>query len=327
MGEALVPYLEMKIHHLATYSQIDYVNIQAEYPHYWGETHRSRKEKNDKLFNYKRPRAVLNQGLLNVYCYPGKNYLKHMASVYASYGALKGLGYKVSFESIEAEVQERAIEASNIADIPQAEIAILGYVEELCDLTPEKNFQGEGDFQWVMCEINGQKVCLIGCKFCYWGDTVSYIIENLAKKGYEQCFYFAKLGGMQEEHTPNQYLATGNNTLVEGKTYTWDNVFAESAQQYDWIKNGKHICSPSVISEDKAWLNQYADYDFVDSEIGYMAKACEELGLRFSYLHIITNNLTDEYCPENLSNERERDILIKRVNLFRKLKTILRDVF
>jgi hypothetical protein len=75
---------------------------------------------------------------------------------------------------------------------------------------------------------------------------------------------------------------------------------------------GAHITLPSVLLETKRWVKEQGiRYDFVDPEIGHFAVAAERSSIRFSYLHLISDNLVRRYS-EDLSNEREEIILGKQ---------------
>ena len=43
------------------------------------------KEKNDKIFNYKRPTVFLNEDVTIINCYPGMDYVYHYASLIKTY--------------------------------------------------------------------------------------------------------------------------------------------------------------------------------------------------------------------------------------------------
>ena len=70
-------------------------------------------------------------------------------------------------------------------------------------------------------------------------------------------------------------------------------------------------------------MDKYQDkYDFVDPEIGHMAKAANENGISFGYLHIISDNLNKNY-KEDLSNEREGSVIEKRKKLIGEIRKAL----
>lgn len=63
---------------------------------------------------------------------------------------------------------------------------------------------------------------------------------------------------------------------------------------------------PSIIQETKKWVLQNKDViSFVDPEIGHMAKLALKNGISYSYLHIISDNLSKKFS-EDLSNERKK---------------------
>ena len=77
---------------------------------------------------------------------------------------------------------------------------------------------------------------------------------------------------------------------------------------------------PSVMQETKKWLKANCGVaDFVDPEIGHMALAAANYGVEFSYLHIISDNLSHKY-EFDLSNERKTTVIQNRSTLFRKIR-------
>ena len=83
---------------------------------------------------------------------------------------------------------------------------------------------------------------------------------------------------------------------------------------------------PSIIQETKGWVDENKDLvDFVDPEIGHMARAANERGITFSYMHIISDNLSRKF-DEDLSNERKQEILIKRKSLIRTIGNCIEKV-
>lgn len=123
---------------------------------------------------------------------------------------------------------------------------------------------------------------------------------------------------------PNEYIATGNISNVYGKEIRWKNVF-ENIQWYNII-HGKHYNLASVLEETKYWVEDVKeDFQFVDPEIGNMALGAEKSGVMFSYLHIISDNLVEEY-DEDLSNERKENILKKRKQRYDEIIKYIRKV-
>jgi hypothetical protein len=80
---------------------------------------------------------------------------------------------------------------------------------------------------------------------------------------------------------------------------------------------------PSVLQETVEWREGHGkSYDFVDPEIGNFAKGVLSAGAQFSYLHIVSDNLTRDF-RDNLSNERDRGIPAKRLALYGVIERIL----
>jgi hypothetical protein len=84
---------------------------------------------------------------------------------------------------------------------------------------------------------------------------------------------------------------------------------------------------PSVLDKTKDWvLSAEIKYDFVDPEIGQMAKAAEEGGAQYGYLHIISDNLAKKY-ERDLSNERFADVIQSRKRLMGEIQDVLEAFF
>ncbi|KAI4133777.1 MAG: hypothetical protein LQ341_006133, partial [Variospora aurantia] len=67
-------------------------------------------------------------------------------------------------------------------------------------------------------------------------------------------------------------------------------------------------------------------YDFVEPEIGHIAKASMEGGTEFGYLHIISDNLARKYI-QDLSYERLTDVLGNRKRLVCEIQNNLSRFF
>jgi hypothetical protein len=130
-----------------------------------------------------------------------------------------------------------------------------------------------------------------------------------------------KVGGLKKDHIPNQTLATGNNSFLDSEYIQWDNLF-DFAKEEEQVVVGDQYTIPSVLNETKHWLKMQKAYSFVDSEIGFMAKAALAEKIAFSYLHIISDNLHKGF-GEDLSNERAVEVQEKRKALLKKAKVII----
>jgi len=317
MENSLRGYLDKKMHQLIKGGHVKRILVK---PKYDRRSEKSAFEKRDKLFNWKRPTADIKNGDLTIECFPGEDYILHYALLISLYCFINSKDVSVRF-ILPYEKQVRGeLNKTNLLKIKDNDFVILGYISGLPDQA--SRWEGKGDFKWIREELNGKTVVYLGCEFSYWGDISGEIVRVLAENGNKNVIYVGKLGSMVEGVSPNEFLATGNSSLVDNKTITWDNLF--SNLNSDKVIYGKHFCLPSVVLETKDWLSRSYDYDFVDPEIGRLAQAANEAGIRFSYLHIISDNLFKGYT-EDLSNERKEEIVNKRNELVKSIREILRE--
>ena len=159
---------------------------------------------------------------------------------------------------------------------------------------------------------------LLGCKFSIWGSTGYDLIHLLSKNTKFLTFiYIGKLGALSKDIKPNEYIATGEQSYINGKTITWNNFFKKLNDKK--VIAGKHVTCPYVLNETINQINIYKSKgDFIDPEIGNRALACKEFGKNFSYLHIISDNVVNHDILENLSNKR-------KITILKKKKTIIQE--
>lgn len=177
-----------------------------------------------------------------------------------------------------------------------------------------------------MRQFNDRRVAFVGFRPSFWGDIAGEIVHYLAS----QCrvceiLYFGKLGSVRKGVRPNISLSTGERSHVRGQVVNWKNVLGKSvaclAGQYTVM--GTHMTLGSVLHETKGWLAKLpSEVDFVDPEVGMMAQAAVKSGIRFGYLHIISDNVAEKY-DEDLSNERMRNVLIRRSDLYEVVQNVL----
>src|SRR3989344_356651 len=317
MEDQIYRYLETKIHHLIREKDFKKIIVKGGYNR---RTIISNNEKKDKLFNWHRPTAKVKKDLLTIFVPTGKDYVMHYASLIATYLAINNRKYdQVFYLEPSSKECESLVLRSNLDNVHPKKIVITGF--GLTGFSDAKSWKGEGPFLYKHGKIGINEVTLLGCKHSLWGDISEIVTKYLSKKfRVKTLIYIGKLGTLNEKLTPNDYLATGNSSLVNGKEIRWDNLFENINSPI--LINGKHYTSPSTLLEDKKWFYQNRAFDFVDPEIGYFAKGAVESGINFSYLHIISNNLAKKH-EENLSNERKTEIIEKRDNLIAEIKRIL----
>lgn len=313
MGKSLKNYINIKLPDFLFNDFIEEIYVVGNYDR---NAIISDKEKTDKVFNYERPTYKFENKQAFVYCYPGIDYVYHYSKMIKYYLEILNLNKKlITIYPSEGEIRN-TIENSNLKCIPNASTVIMGYVNGLEYLSNNKNWIGTQDFMWK--SINDKKI-LLGCKHSYWGDISYYVVELLASLGVKNIIYSEKLGTLNEEYLPNQMLATGNKSIFkDGSIINWDNLF-DNAINSENIKYGVHATMPSILDETKEWVNQNKySVDFVDPEIGFMAKAALDNNINFSYLHIISDNLSRKF-DEDLSNERKESVILKRKRLIKQI--------
>lgn len=314
MGQSLERYIEMKLQDSIFNDSISKIRVIGNYDRSNGI---SVKEKNDKIFNYKRPTVFVNENVATINCYPGMDYVFHYASLIKTYLTILEIEKEIIVQFPTVQEIKNQLMHSNINKIPKCNTVILGNVQSFENLSNENNWSGTGDFLWK--KITDDKI-LVGCKHSFWGDIAGHIVSILAQKGVKRIIYVGKLGTLNKDYTPNETIATGNKSVfIDGSFVEWDNVFDD--YNLESIKRGLHYTLPSIIQETKEWVFKNRDeVTFVDPEIGHMAKSAIQNGIEYSYLHIISDNLSKKFS-EDLSNERKENVLIKR----KKLNKIIGD--
>ncbi len=322
MEHALERYVSMKMHHLIRINHECFSRVRV-IGSYDRSVHVSKDEKNDKPFNFKRPTAFLDGDILYLCCFPSRDYVRHYANLIATY--FHGIGEKKLVSSIHTsdQIVYDAFRSTNIASIPGADIVLYGNIDHI-GIFEDQQWSNDGDFLWKLGKIGNKRVLLLGCKFSIWGDAGYFFVKSLAQTHPFTIFvYIGKLGSLESNISPNTVLATGAQSLVNGKSIKWDNIFQDEILSFTNIVIGNHVTCPSVIEETKETISLFQKFGiFIDPEIGHMARACNESGKQFSYLHIVSDNVV---IPrnENLSNERDLNIPKKRKELFLQIGKII----
>lgn len=320
MGDSLLPYIEMKMRPLLRDNKTKPVRVQGHY-NCVGAT-LDEFSKRHKLFNWQRPTVLDLEDYILVSCYPGKDYVYHYGNLISTYYHLLSLDIEVNFIPPTEETCISTLNKSNLNEIPNSDVVILGYVEQLSSLLEEQDWKGSGEFLYKTGKVNNSTVNLVGCKHSYWADISGHLVNLLSKKT-SLVIYIGKLGTIESEHKANLTLATGNKSFLNNKFVTWNNVFSNVNNSF--VKEGVHYNLPSVIQETKDWLSVVkGSFSFVDPEIGYMAEAANYSSIDFSYLHIVSDNLAAKMA-EDLSNERDLNVLSKRATLLNEVKSILQN--
>lgn len=320
MEDSLYGYLDLKVHEYVRTREYRKILIIGDD----GRLDVSRFEKRDKPFNWQRPGATITHDELHIHCYPGRDYVRHYASITATYLALHQRRYDhVRYVLRDESFCRKALLRSNILEIPKGDIAILSFgLDQLIGYTPQ--WEGEGAFSWHQKKIGNMNAIFIGFRPSYWGDVAGRVVSILAELGFKQVVYVGKLGALQKDVEPNVSIATGSLSFVEGEIVQWDNLFSFTKGR-PGVVFGDHVSCPSILFETKEWLYKNQAYDFVDPEIGHMAKEGVSAGIQFSYFHVISDSLCLKF-DEDLSNERKGAIREKRKVLLNFIREVFEEI-
>ena len=219
---------------------------------------------------------------------------------------------------------------SNLAEMGTVDIVVVGYVHGLKRWTqgPWEGSTSSKLFSWKTIYQRGYRIAFLGCRVSFWGDVAGNMVRAMQRLNGAKCvLYIGKLGSLRPEHVPNHWLATGCQSVVRNELVTWANPLESHTLHSASIAYGTHCTLGSVLDETRDWLlAMEKKYDFVDPEIGHMAKASVQGGTEFGYLHIISDNLARKYIHD-LSNERSEDVLRGREQLVSEIQNILARFF
>lgn len=337
MGDSLERYLEIKVHQAALERPYREIVVIGAYTRYSEDSIAFDGEKRDKPFNWERPTARVEGDTLYIECFPGYDHVEHYAEIIACYlqirekkGDILTPSSQVFFIPSSCSDVKTALENTNLPLFPGHGIdtVILGQVWHLPRLTGSAEWDGDGPWQWILKSFGDRKVAFLGFRPAFWGCISGEVVHYLASKfDVKEVIYLGKLGVLKPSVQPNSWLATGGESLVNGRTVEWDNVLAPSVARVaaDSAIVGAHVTLGSVLHETKDWHAKLVDtIDFVDPEIGMMAQAAVRSRVRYGYLHLITDNLGEKY-DEDLSNERVERVLLRRARLQRIIQDVMED--
>ncbi|KEY67072.1 hypothetical protein S7711_11512 [Stachybotrys chartarum IBT 7711] len=337
MGASLPRYLEIKVHQKILEEAFSEIVVVGKYARYSPGSIVFDGEKRDKPFNWERPTARIEGKTLYVECFPGYDHIEHYAEIIAGYLRIRELqggkltpSSRVSFVPASCSDTQAALQVTNLSEFPGAGVdtVVLGLVWHLPQLTGSTEWSGSGPWQWILRSFGSRRVAFLGFRPAFWGDISGEVVYNLASRfNVKEVIYLGKLGVLKPDVPPNQWLATGGRSLVNDRLVEWDNTLkpAVESRGRDSVITGTHVTLGSVLHETKDWHSQLVDQvDFVDPEIGMMAQAAVRSGLRYGYLHMITDNLGKKY-DEDLSNERKESVLKHRERLHQVVQDVMEE--
>ncbi|KAH7021496.1 uncharacterized protein B0I36DRAFT_276151 [Microdochium trichocladiopsis] len=339
MGRSLPRYLEIKVHQEVLRRAYDDIVVRGRYTRYATESIAFDGEKRDKPFNWERPSAHVENNTLFIDCFPGYDHIEHYAEIISCYLSIKERSAseqrltpssRVSFIPASCSDTKTALQATNLGDLPGTglDTVVLGLVWHLPRLTGDSEWQGAGPWQWLTRTFGKRRVAFLGFRPAFWGDISGELVHWLASKFHvKEVIYLGKLGALKPHVAPNKRLATGNRSLVNGRWVEWVGGMDSSIDRYGrgTVISGTHVTLGSVLHETKDWHAKLVDtVDFVDPEIGMMGQAAVRSGVKYNYLHMVTDNLGKKY-DEDLSNERKESVLRQRATLHEIVQDVIED--
>ncbi len=318
MGKSLHQYVEMKMHHLLLEKKWNKIIVRG--AHDRNNAIISNFEKNGKIENWQRPTAIIRGSEITILCFPGYFYVEHYASLISTFLALNDLDPKtvVFHYPTEKECWYPVIN-SGLESVPVSDWLIIG--SGLTEIANSEAWQEIGNYTFSQQMLGSVSVTYLLCHHCFWGDTLSRITRYLVSLGHKRVLFTAKVGGIRPDLIPNYHLATGDTTVLDNRVWQWKNIFKNI--KHPQLAFGTHLNSANTIMETKALHHFIKPFDFLDSEIGFFIQGSEEAEER-SYLHFISNNLSKEH-DENLSNERNPQIIKKRNNLAPIIRSLIQQ--
>lgn len=311
-------YVHTRIHEEIDHATYERIVVHGRYDRSAGI---SIKEKTDKRENGQRPTAELRNTDLWINCFPGRAYVFHYGSLIATHLALTGRDPGlVEIRLPPLAACESEVLKSGYAGLIPTPVAVLASGNDW--FAPSNAvWQDQGAFLLRTETIGLPTITWIAVKHSFWGDIAYFIGRSLARSGFGLVVFAGKLGSLVDSHEPNRTLATGGSSSLAGECVTWSNLFGSSIHKN--LATGRHVTLPSVLQESVTWTaSQRGRFEFVDPEIGNMAAGVAAGGSRFSYLHMVSDNLSKKYDAD-LSNERDEAIRNQRRASYLTLKAIL----
>ncbi len=279
-----------------------------------------------KQFNWRRPEFVKIGRHVHCVTPPGRDYSWHYANLVATAGLMRNKQVPVILTPPRRYEVERFIDRLLPYSLPVSDLVILGYVQQLfpreAEQVPLANHRG---FGWKHIEVEGASVLLLGCEFSYWGDLAGSLTAAILRRAVTSwVMYVGKLGALDPNLPPNQWLATGQSSMVDGVPITWRGRLQYANPTARVLRDVCHVTMPSVVDETRQWAAEASQYaQVVDPEIGHMGRAALRAGASFDYLHLVTDNLVKDF-DQGLYDERSKTIASQRKTLLIEAEQMIR---
>ncbi|WP_433683365.1 hypothetical protein [Nocardia sp. CA-119907] len=279
-----------------------------------------------KLFNWRRPEFIRLGSFLHCVTSPGRDYTWHYAKLIATAGLIRGEQRPVLLTQPKRYEMDWFIDRWLPHSLPDADVVVFGYVQQLfgreAEGVPWNHCHG---FGWKHIDVAGASVLLLGCEFSYWGDLAGSLTAAILRREITSwVLYVGKLGSLDPSLAPNQWLATGQSSVVDGVPFTWRGRLQYVRPTGRMLRDICHVTMPSVIDETREWAVEASQScQVVDPEIGQMGRAAVKAGASFDYLHLVTDNLVKDF-DQGLYDERSKHVASQRKSLLLEAEQMIR---
>jgi hypothetical protein len=335
MHEALQPYINGKIHPLIKNRVWPRIVVCGHYARNGPNVYISPNEKREKRFNWHRPTAVIiDDSTLEIRCFPGRDYVLHYALLIAYYlnlNSIKAPASVIEYRLPSPENCLNLLSQSNLRFLGPVDTVILGYVDHLAtnDDYPWETGTDEPDqlFAWKrFLRADGGSVAFVGSMMSLWGDIIGNTVRTMqAQSNVSSVLYMGKAGSLRAQDIPNEVLVTGETSRLNNEMLSWNSGLATtlSTEHIARLCMGTHITVSSPLVETEDWLAENKhDADWVDCEVGYLARACQEQNTQFGYLHFISDNVAQKF-RYNLATERQEAVISARKDIWDDIRRVI----
>lgn len=207
------------------------------------------------------------------------------------------------------------------SELPLVDVVIIGHVDHLPSTSVDwqyiDNFKYAGEF------VGGHSVLYLEDEYGHWENHMYDVVKEVIQKTTAKTLIYTDgTGSLDPFYKVNKTIASGSRAILGDKIVTWSNIFNDN---HSIITYGSIISLPSEINLAWDLVRSGTNEDFSDFETAWAALACEELGVQFSYIHLVVDNLTNSDVKDidELSDDERSQILETRNNYFLVIKEII----
>ncbi|KAI1332166.1 hypothetical protein F5Y16DRAFT_407867 [Xylariaceae sp. FL0255] len=331
MGRSLLSYVKQKIQQYLQDNSFECIQII-------GVNQRPTVSSGATIDSVRPAMRRVNPRTIQLLCFPSRNLVLHYVNLFAAFRQLWAQHhFEIEYDLPEITSGRSIIRNSNLKliGLKDLDLAVVGNVDNFGGVIgPGDSWQGIGEsehdiFRWkISTSATGRTTALIGCVERIWGHTGEHLLRELhAQLKVKTVIYIAKCGSLRKGFNSNECIATGQQSFIEDglieRSTEWPSPFGNALKTCTKIAHGPVVTVATPLCESDQWLSKWEhNAAWVDCEVGFMAKAADELKIAFGFLLIVSDNL-HHTTEENLSNENSKDIAAKRNVLYKEIVGIL----